>query len=243
MLYAQCRLRETAGVNGKPKTVNSVYLGSVANIMRMATTGNSPITKIQSRSFGSLRVADQIEKAFGLAAIVDSFFKIDSNDGPSIGEYFLYAVLNRMKTGNRSRAAASVGAGCCWKAATCAKSAAVKAQRSGECAVDTDLPQSVPKIALDNKKNTLHKRRRRAAENGPRGTKAVLFAGAVPGGRRTVRRPPRTTMWKGRPAGEFSGGGPRQKNAAAFPRCFHITGSKKECAPNLYAISVGGTDI
>ncbi|MDR1489183.1 MAG: hypothetical protein LBS65_01665 [Desulfovibrio sp.] len=89
-------IRETARVNGKPKTVNSVYLGSVANIMRMATSGNSPITKIQSKSFGSLWVADQIEKSFGLAAIVDSFFKIDSNDGPSIGEYFLYAVLNRM---------------------------------------------------------------------------------------------------------------------------------------------------
>ena len=89
-------IRETARVNGKPKTVNSIYLGSVANIMRMATCGNTPITKIQSRSFGSLWLADQIEKSFGLVDIVDSFFKTDSGSGPTVGEYFLYAVLNRM---------------------------------------------------------------------------------------------------------------------------------------------------
>jgi transposase len=89
-------IREMARVNGKPRAVNTIYLGSVANIMRMATSGNSPITRIQSKSFGSLWVADQIEKSFGIAAIVDSFFKIENTDGPTIGEYFLYAVLNRM---------------------------------------------------------------------------------------------------------------------------------------------------
>jgi transposase len=89
-------IREMARVNGKPKAVNTIYLGSVANIMRMATSGNAPITKIQSRSFGSLWVADQIEKSFGLVSIVDDFIKIDKTDLPTVGEYFLYAVLNRM---------------------------------------------------------------------------------------------------------------------------------------------------
>jgi transposase len=89
-------IREMARVNGKPRAVNTIYLGSVANIMRMATSGNAPISKIQSRSFGSLWVADQIEKSFGLVSIVDDACKANTSGLPTVGEYFLYAVLNRM---------------------------------------------------------------------------------------------------------------------------------------------------
>jgi transposase len=89
-------IREMARVNGKPKAIKTIYLGSVANIARMATECNAPIAKIQSDSFGSLWLADQIEKSFGLVEIVDSIVKTEIVGKPSVGEYFLYAVLNRM---------------------------------------------------------------------------------------------------------------------------------------------------
>jgi hypothetical protein len=45
-------IREMARVNGKPKAINTIYLGSIANIARMATERNAPLEKIQSdRSF------------------------------------------------------------------------------------------------------------------------------------------------------------------------------------------------
>jgi len=89
-------IREMARVNGKPKAVNTIYLGSVANIAQMATERNTQVSKIQSDSFGSLWLADQIEKSFGLVGIVDSCVNADFSGKPSVGEYFLYAVLNRM---------------------------------------------------------------------------------------------------------------------------------------------------
>lgn len=89
-------IREMARVNGKPKAINSIYLGSVANIARMATERNAPVSKIQSDSFGSLWLADQIEKSFGLVEIVDGCIKTNIPGSLSVGEYFLYAVLNRM---------------------------------------------------------------------------------------------------------------------------------------------------
>jgi len=89
-------IREMARINGKPKAINTIYLGSVANIARMATERNDQVSKIQSDSFGSLWLADQIEKSFGLIEIVDNSVKTDTPGKPSVGEYFLYAVLNRM---------------------------------------------------------------------------------------------------------------------------------------------------
>jgi transposase len=89
-------IREMARVNGKPKAINTIYLGSVANIAQMATERNAPVVKIQSDSFGSLWLADRIEKSFGLVEIVDDIVNTGTPGKPSIGEYFLYAVLNRM---------------------------------------------------------------------------------------------------------------------------------------------------
>jgi len=89
-------IREMARVNGKPKAINTIYLGSVANIIKMAAERNAPVTKIKSDSFGSLWLADWIEKSFGLVGIVDDCVKTNTRGKPSVGEYFLYAVLNRM---------------------------------------------------------------------------------------------------------------------------------------------------
>jgi len=89
-------IREMARVNGKPKAISTIYLGTVANIIRMATEHNEPLTKIKSSSFGSLWLADQIERSFGLVEIVDGIVKNSAKDKPSVGEYFLFTVLNRM---------------------------------------------------------------------------------------------------------------------------------------------------
>jgi transposase len=89
-------IREMARVNGKPTAINTIYLGTVNNIIRMATCGNAEISKIQSSSFGALWLAEQIEKSFNLVDSIDAFFKHDKKNGPTVGEYFLYAVLNRM---------------------------------------------------------------------------------------------------------------------------------------------------
>lgn len=90
-------VREIARVNGKPKVINQVYLGSPERIMEMATKSSGIPEKIQASEFGSLWLANLIEKEIGLADLVDEFVPADKDeDGPSVGEYFLYAVYNRM---------------------------------------------------------------------------------------------------------------------------------------------------
>ena len=84
-------VRETARVNGKSKVVNQVYLGSVERILSMAL-GNSDgdLAKIKSQEFGSLFMANLVEKKVGIVDIINSIVQKEGK-GPSIGEYFLYA--------------------------------------------------------------------------------------------------------------------------------------------------------
>ena len=90
-------IRETARVDGKPKVVNQVYLGSIERILGMATEGQASLSKIQVQEFGALWLANAIEQRVGLAEIIDSLVpRGDRETGPSIGEYFLYATFNRM---------------------------------------------------------------------------------------------------------------------------------------------------
>ena len=88
-------VRETARVNGKPKVVNQVYLGSPERIMEMASSRKPEVEKLQVQEYGSLFIADLVDKEVGLAQIVDEVVR-QSQNGPSVGEYFLYAVFNRM---------------------------------------------------------------------------------------------------------------------------------------------------
>ena len=91
-------IRETARVNGKPRTVNQIYLGSIERIMDMALGQQKPvINKIQSQEFGSLFLANLVDKHVNLGKIIDSVVPPGPNEkGPTLGEYFLYAVFNRM---------------------------------------------------------------------------------------------------------------------------------------------------
>ena len=89
-------VRETARVNGKSKVVNQVYLGSVERILSMALgKSEGDLAKIKSQEYGSLFMANLVEKKVGIVDIIDSIVQKEGK-GPSIGEYFLYAAFNRM---------------------------------------------------------------------------------------------------------------------------------------------------
>ena len=65
-------IREMARVNGKPKVINQVYLGSVERILSMAAGQKNDLEKIQVQEFGALWLANLIEKGVGLVEIIDS---------------------------------------------------------------------------------------------------------------------------------------------------------------------------
>ena len=100
-------VREVGRVKGKTKVLNQVYLGSPEKILQMATeakTSQMP-RKIQSQEFGALWLANLVESDIGVAEIVDDIIPRKPNDNkPSVGEYFLYAIYNRMIDGCSKRA-------------------------------------------------------------------------------------------------------------------------------------------
>jgi len=89
-------VREIARVDGKPKVINQVYLGSPERILEMAQGGNAMPKKIQAQSFGALWLANLLEKEIDLAGLIDGIVAEKKDKAPSVGEYFLYAVYNRM---------------------------------------------------------------------------------------------------------------------------------------------------
>lgn len=91
-------IREMARVQGKPKVVNQIYLGSVERIMEMALgQQKTDLNKIQVQEFGSLFLANFVDQHVDVARIVDSVIPPSPKEkGPTLGEYFLYAAFNRM---------------------------------------------------------------------------------------------------------------------------------------------------
>jgi len=91
-------IREMARVDGKPKVVNQVYLGTVERILALASDDKKlDLKRIQVQQFGALWLANLIDKQVDLAGIVDGVVpRGEKESGPSIGEYFLYATFNRM---------------------------------------------------------------------------------------------------------------------------------------------------
>jgi len=89
-------VREIARVEGKPKVINQVYLGSPERILEMAQGGNAMPRKIQTQTFGALWLANLVEKEIDLAGLINGIVTEKKDKAPSVGEYFLYAVYNRM---------------------------------------------------------------------------------------------------------------------------------------------------
>jgi transposase len=90
-------VREIKRVDGKPKVVSQVYIGSPEKVAALARGEDGGDVKLRVEEFGALWVADQVDKTIGLSGIVDGVVpRADRETGPSVGEYFLYCVMNRM---------------------------------------------------------------------------------------------------------------------------------------------------
>lgn len=90
-------VRETARVDGKPTIVNQVYLGSAERILQLAQASKGGCLRLKVQEFGALWLADLIEREVGLVSLIDAVVPPGAKEqGPSVGEYFLYAVFNRM---------------------------------------------------------------------------------------------------------------------------------------------------
>src|ERR1035441_1520806 len=90
-------IREIARVDGKPKVVSQVYLGSLERMLELASgsANDNAAAKIKCEEFGALWLANLIDRDIDLADMIDSVIPRDKKEiGPSVGEYFLYAVFN-----------------------------------------------------------------------------------------------------------------------------------------------------
>ena len=90
-------VREIKRVDGKPKVVSQVYIGSPAKVAALARGEESGDVKLRVEEFGALWLAEQVDRGIGLSGIVAGVIgRADRETGPSVGEYFLYCVMNRM---------------------------------------------------------------------------------------------------------------------------------------------------
>jgi transposase len=91
-------VREIARVNGRPKVISQVYLGSPERLVEMARSSpDSSELKLKAEEFGALWLASHPDHDIDLVGLIDTIVpRHPSESGPSIGEYFLYCVWNRM---------------------------------------------------------------------------------------------------------------------------------------------------
>ncbi len=90
-------VREIARVDGKPKVVSQIYIGSPEKVAGLLGGKEADVLNLKVEEFGALWLAHQIDRDIDLCGIVDSVVpRAERETGPSVGEYFLYCVLNRM---------------------------------------------------------------------------------------------------------------------------------------------------
>jgi transposase len=86
-------LRESQRVNGKPKIVRTIYLGSAESIKQRLL--RPKLEEISIREFGGSVAAYSIAEALDVVATVDRHVPKRGQQGPSVGQYLLLAALNR----------------------------------------------------------------------------------------------------------------------------------------------------
>jgi len=90
-------VREIARVHGKPKVVSQTYIGSPARVLSLATGQAQEPIRLKVEEFGALWLAQQFSKDIDICNMVDTVIPPgDREKGPTIGEYFLYCIWNRM---------------------------------------------------------------------------------------------------------------------------------------------------
>ena len=100
-------VREISRVEGKPKVINQVYVGSPEKVASLVSGEEGNEAKLKVEEFGALWLANMIDREVDLAGLVDDVIPRSSKEkGPSVGEYFLYCVMNRMvETRSKNRLA------------------------------------------------------------------------------------------------------------------------------------------
>jgi transposase len=90
-------VREIARVGGKPKVIHQIYIGPPDRVAALAAGEPDEEFKLRVEEFGALWAANQMDLEIDLAGLVDGIVPPDPRDkGPSVGQYFLYCILNRM---------------------------------------------------------------------------------------------------------------------------------------------------
>ena len=100
-------IREIQRVDGKPKVVSQIYLGSpeaIARRFREAELARRPL-RLQSRAFGAVFVLHELERTLDTIGMIDRVVRRGRREkGPSVGEYFFYAWVNRLVAPKSKRA-------------------------------------------------------------------------------------------------------------------------------------------
>jgi len=90
-------VREIARVDGKPKVISQIYIGSPDKVLSLVNKKGQGALTFKVEEFGALWLAQQIDKDIDLCGIMDSIIlRTDREKGPTVGEYFLYCAWNRM---------------------------------------------------------------------------------------------------------------------------------------------------
>lgn len=98
-------IRETGRVDGRPQVVSQVYLGSPDRVLAMSSGRATEDRTFRVQEFGALWAALLMDRDVDLVGLVDEAVpRARKETGPSVGEYFLYAVLNRMVESKSKRA-------------------------------------------------------------------------------------------------------------------------------------------
>ena len=100
-------IREIQRVGGKPKVVSQIYLGSVDTIAKRLSEARreSRPLRLRSGTFGALFVAHELEKRLDTIGLIDEIVpRAPKEKGPTVGEYFFYAWVNRLIAPRSKRA-------------------------------------------------------------------------------------------------------------------------------------------
>ena len=90
-------LREIQRVNGKPTVVKQVYLGTAEKLAELVQGKAAARAAVHVEEFGGLWLAHQALSKLGVIELIDTALpRAKSIAGLSVGEYFYYAVLNRL---------------------------------------------------------------------------------------------------------------------------------------------------
>jgi transposase len=90
-------VREISRVAGKPTVVSQTYIGAPERVKALVSGEEKKDCKLRVEEFGALWVANEMDRDIDLVALVDKVVPRGKREkGPTIGEYFLYCVLNRM---------------------------------------------------------------------------------------------------------------------------------------------------